>query len=154
MKILLATDGSECSEAATNAIASRPWPVGTEVRIVSVVEIPVSIAPESWILPPGYYEEIETAISKRAQTAVDEAAKRLEEAQGDRIAVTTEVVTGAPKTAIVDTAGVWGADLIVVGSHGYSGFERFLLGSVSLAVAQHARCSVEIVRCRQPEGKS
>jgi nucleotide-binding universal stress UspA family protein len=41
------------------------------------------------------------------------------------------------------------ADLIVVGSHGYRGFKRFLLGSVSQAVASHAKCSVEIVRCRQ-----
>ena len=149
MRVLLATDGSGCSDAATSAVAARPWPAGTEVRVVSVVEIPVSIAPESWILPPGYYEEIETAISKRAQEAVEDAARRLEAAHGDRVLVTKSVVTGAPKSAIVELANEWDADLIVVGSHGYSGFERFLLGSVSLAVAQHAKCSVEIARQRR-----
>jgi nucleotide-binding universal stress UspA family protein len=47
---------------------------------------------------------------------------------------------------ILDQAESWGADLIVLGSHGYSGWRRFLLGSVSHAVATHAHCSVEIVR--------
>ena len=38
------------------------------------------------------------------------------------------------------------ADLIVVGSHGHHGIERFLLGSVSEGVALHAKCSVEVIR--------
>jgi hypothetical protein len=42
-----------------------------------------------------------------------------------------------------------GADLIVVGSHGYRALERFLLGSVSQSVVSHAACSVEVVRCPQ-----
>jgi nucleotide-binding universal stress UspA family protein len=49
---------------------------------------------------------------------------------------------------ILDEAERWGADLIVVGSHGYRAWERFLLGSVSQAVVSHAKCSVEVVRCR------
>lgn len=147
MKVLLATDGSDCSRAAVESIANRPWPEGTEVRIVSVVEVPISVAPESWILPPGYYEEIEGAMRKRAQSAADQAAARLAEAHGGRIVVSHELLAGAPKSTIVDAADDWGAELIVVGSHGYTGFERFLLGSVSQAVAQHAKCSVEIVRC-------
>jgi nucleotide-binding universal stress UspA family protein len=49
---------------------------------------------------------------------------------------------------ILDEVEKWGADLIVLGSHGYRGWRRFLLGSVSHAVATHARCSVEIVRRR------
>jgi nucleotide-binding universal stress UspA family protein len=43
-------------------------------------------------------------------------------------------------------AAEWEADLIVVGSHGRRGVNRFLLGSVSEAVALHANCSVEIIR--------
>lgn len=45
------------------------------------------------------------------------------------------------------------ARLIVVGSHGHGGFERFLLGSVSQAVALHARCSVEIVRSAKSQAR-
>jgi len=56
------------------------------------------------------------------------------------------ILGGAAKSKIIDHAAKWHADLIVLGSHGYTGMERFLLGSVSDAVARHARCSVEIVR--------
>lgn len=47
---------------------------------------------------------------------------------------------------ILDCATEWRADLIVVGSHGRKGVTRFVLGSVSEAVARHAHCSVEIAR--------
>jgi Universal stress protein family len=53
-----------------------------------------------------------------------------------------------PKTIILDEATQWGADLIVLGSHGRRGAERFLMGSISEAVAMHAHCSVEVVRMK------
>ncbi|MBP6824533.1 MAG: universal stress protein [Acidobacteria bacterium] len=52
---------------------------------------------------------------------------------------------GIPKKVIVDEAEKWGADLIVLGLHGTTVIERFLIGSASLAVATPAPCSVEIV---------
>ena len=148
MKILLATDGSECSQAAAQEIAARVWPEGTTIRVVSAVEVPISIAPETWILPEGYYGEIEAAARKQAQAAADSATAVIKGAQDDKVVVETELLSGIPKHAVVDEAERWGADLVVVGSHGYSGFERFLLGSVSQSIAHHARCSVLIVRCR------
>jgi nucleotide-binding universal stress UspA family protein len=53
---------------------------------------------------------------------------------------------GHPAETIIETAKKWGSDLVALGSHGYRGFTRFLIGSVSYAVASHATCSVEIVR--------
>jgi nucleotide-binding universal stress UspA family protein len=53
---------------------------------------------------------------------------------------------GDPRSVIVDEAEEWGADMIVLGSHGYTGLKRLLLGSVAQSVAAHAHCSVEIVR--------
>ncbi|MGA3128412.1 MAG: universal stress protein [Candidatus Korobacteraceae bacterium] len=53
---------------------------------------------------------------------------------------------GDIREKIIDDASGWGADLIVVGSHGRSGIQRFLLGSMAEFVARHAKCSVEIVR--------
>jgi nucleotide-binding universal stress UspA family protein len=47
---------------------------------------------------------------------------------------------------ILDEAKTWGADLIVMGSHGRHGLDRLVMGSVAEAVASHAHCSVEVVR--------
>ena len=58
----------------------------------------------------------------------------------------TRVEVGDAREGILDCAAEWGADLIIVGSHGQRGIQRFLLGSVSEFVARHAKCSVEIVR--------
>jgi nucleotide-binding universal stress UspA family protein len=157
MRVLLATDGSECSENAAREVAGRPWPEGSEIHVVSVVEPPISVAPETWILPEGYYEEIERAAHEQGAAAVEAAARIVAEAQGDRVHVTKRLVTGVPKRALLEHAEEIGADLIVLGSHGYRAFERFLLGSVSQSVAQHAKCSVEIVRgstcAGSPEGE-
>jgi nucleotide-binding universal stress UspA family protein len=62
--------------------------------------------------------------------------------------VTGELLKGHAREAIIEEAKNWEADLIVVGSHGYQGFKRLWLGSVSQAEASHAPCSVEIVRSR------
>ena len=61
----------------------------------------------------------------------------------------TAVREGDPRSAIVDEANEWGADLIVVGSHGRTGVMRWLLGSVAHAIVGHAPCSVEVVRRRE-----
>jgi|SoiMethySBSTD1v2_1073268.scaffolds.fasta_scaffold56986_4 nucleotide-binding universal stress UspA family protein len=149
MKILLATDGSDCSKAAVDAVAERPWPEGSEVMVISAIELPYTPMTESWALPDSYFKELETVGTEQAKTAVNQAAKRLKSARGELV-IMTEVANGPAKDMILDEAEKWGADLIVLGSHGYRGWRRFLLGSVSHAVATHARCSVEIVRRRKP----
>jgi len=62
------------------------------------------------------------------------------------LSLTGETVVGRAAETIIGTAKKWDADLVALGSHSYHGFKRFLLGSVSYAVATHAPCSVEIVR--------
>jgi nucleotide-binding universal stress UspA family protein len=62
------------------------------------------------------------------------------------VRVLPQLLEGWPKEAILDEAERWGADLSVVGSHGYGTFRRFFLGSVSMTVAMNATCSVLIVR--------
>jgi nucleotide-binding universal stress UspA family protein len=145
MKVLLATDGSEHSEAAVDEIVNRHFPANSEVRVISVVALP------SFPVVPGagvsFYGEAEKPARDLARAAVEKAAVKLRESnQSDKPKVTTEVLSGSPKLAILEEAEAFGADLIVVGSHGSGAIERFLLGSVSQAVALHAKCSVEIVR--------
>jgi nucleotide-binding universal stress UspA family protein len=149
MKILLATDGSDCSNAAVDAVAERPWPKGSELKIISAIELPYTPTTETWALPESYLKDLETAGTEQAETAVNQAAKRIESARGGELVITTEILDGQAKDVILDEAERWGADLIMLGSHGYRGWRRFLLGSVSHAVATHARCSVEIVRRRR-----
>lgn len=143
-KILLATDGSECSKAAVRSVAERPWPRGTEFRILSVVD------PSAPLLKPPYFshekmEELRGKDMQRAQQAVCVAETILCGA-GLESSSTIAVPAATPKELILSEAAEWGAELIVVGSHGRRGVNRFLLGSVSEAVALHAQCSVEIIR--------
>jgi nucleotide-binding universal stress UspA family protein len=140
MKILLAIDDSKFSEAAAKSLVGQFRPQDTEVRVLHVVEpIAISEPPE---MSPGYYPELEDQLPQ-ARELVDRAAKTLA-SSGFR--VTTSVATGDARSVILDDAGEWHADLIVLGSHGRRGLERFFLGSVSEAIARHARCSVQIVR--------
>jgi nucleotide-binding universal stress UspA family protein len=78
MKILLATDGSDCSKAAVNSVAERPWPEGSEVRIVSAMEIPYAPTTETWVLPDSYYKELEKVAKEQAEAAVKYAVERIE----------------------------------------------------------------------------
>jgi nucleotide-binding universal stress UspA family protein len=145
MKILLAVDGSPFSDAAVDAVAQRPWPEGSEVDLLSVFEPPSLPTTESWALPEQYYDEMDRAAELEAKAATERASKRLR-AGPSKLQITSDVVRGNPVHIILDRAERWGSDLIVVGSHGYRGFTKLLLGSVSQAVASHAKCSVEIVR--------
>ncbi len=149
MKILLAVDGSTCSEVAVNEVARRPWPGGTQLKIISVVEPPpITAIPDTWGPPSDYYDLLEQAGKNRASVAIEKALTRLRSGVGPKLQPTTEVITGLPKEVILQEADRWEADLVVLGSHGYRNLKRLWLGSVSRAVALHAKCSVEIVRDR------
>lgn len=146
MKILLATDGSAHSKAAVEEVARRPFPPKTSVRIVSVID---RISLTRNMGPLGglseYYAEADRNAIKSAEDAIENAAKLLRK-KNILLTITTAVIEGSPKSAIIEEAEKYGVDLIVVGSHGYGAIERFMLGSVSHAVSLHAKCSVEIVR--------
>ena len=145
MKILLAIDGSPCSDAAVEEVARRPWPEGSFVKVLTAIEIPLPPTPEAWAIPLTYYEDMETALRKQGQNIVNRAIEKL---KCNKTFTTDGVlIPGAPRPVILDEAEDWGADLIVLGSHGYGALKRFLLGSVSQAVVSHAKCSVEVVRC-------
>ena len=90
------------------------------------------------------------ASQEQAEEAIQKA-KVYFTAADSQLLVHTKILTGNPRNSILDEAEEWGADLIVVGSHGYTGLKRVLIGSVSLAIASHAHCSVEIVRQRHQE---
>ena len=151
LKILLGTDGSEFSSKAAYSVANRPWPPGSQVRIISVQEllVPEAVAASSLqysIYSEGSMKEVSGVTRKRAEDAVEEARSILRSTYLAICDTPQDVPVGDPRTFLVDEAKSWEADLIVVGSHGKRGFDRPLLGNVSESVAMHAHCSVEVIR--------
>jgi nucleotide-binding universal stress UspA family protein len=151
MKILIGTDGSDCSMAAVRSVAQRPWPPNSQMRVISIVPLivpfgeTISLPVAPVYPPPNVFEAIEKQARGRAEEAVARARQILSEARIK--AVETEFLpVGDARQIILDEAKNWGADLIVVGSHGYRGIDRLMLGSVSESVAMHAHCSVEVIR--------
>jgi nucleotide-binding universal stress UspA family protein len=134
MKILLAMDDSKFSEAALQTVVKRYRRQDTEVKVLHVMEQVDLLS-----YPVGVSEDQE----RQAQELVDRAGQTLRTA-GFKVDAT--VCRGEARSSIIDFAAEWQADLIVLGSHGHSGLERLLLGSVSDAILRHAPCSVEIVR--------
>jgi nucleotide-binding universal stress UspA family protein len=151
MKILLAVDGSPCSDAAVEEVARRPWPEKSSVKVLTAFELPAPPTPEAWAIPLTYFDDMDAALRKQASNIVNGAIQTLKSKLNQNIAIDGQIAPGSPRVVILDEAEDWGADLIVVGSHGYRAWERFLLGSVSQSVVSHAKCSVEVVRCRRAQ---
>lgn len=145
MKILIAADGSPIGDAAVIEVAKRPWPPGSEVKIISVAEWPAGPGVRE-SLPSNILAEFERTARDHAEGIADRAIVAFREHESQVMPISKAVAMDSAKDAIIEEAERWGADLIVVGSHGYRGYKRFLLGSVSQAVAAQAKCSVEVVR--------
>ena len=144
-RILLAIDESKFSEAASQLLIEQVRPNETEVRVLHVVE------PLSFLVARGmggYNPALEKLEEARTKQAEDLVAKTAETLCAKGLKVSTAIGKGDPKSKILDAAEQWKAELIVLGSLGQTGLERFFMGSVSIAVARHARCSVEVVRIR------
>ena len=147
-RILLATDGSAFSEQAAKSIPVRPWPVRTEVRVLSAVELSLPPARAMFEVPMWDTEFLEAArgeAMRRAQDAVARAREILGSA-GLTVSESISVLAETPRSIILKEAADWDADLIVLGSHGRRGMDRFLVGSVSEGVAKQAHCSVDVIR--------
>jgi nucleotide-binding universal stress UspA family protein len=149
MKILLPTDGSDFSLASARAcgeIAAKE--VNVEIRVISVIE---ALTPdEPFDTDSDYYIAVQQA-SKAAADENTEVARRiiLDVAGNADIRVETKTVGGKPDKMIIREAEEWGADLIVIASHGYGFWARALLGSVTDSVVHHASCSVLIIRSKK-----
>lgn len=147
MKILLAIDGSKCSEAAAESLIKNYRPEGVEVLVFHAVET-TRLMPTTYGFGTGPvfaqdFLQIAEQWKTEGQKLVAGIAKRL---QAAGFTASTAVEEGDARELVLDRAREWKPDLILVGSHGKKGIDRFLLGSVSEAVARHATCSVQIVR--------
>jgi nucleotide-binding universal stress UspA family protein len=146
LRLVIGVDNSPYSHAAVETVSRRPWPKGTQVRLLNVVDTVMAVPVDP--LQPALQGWLEAD----DENGCDEVAKIFEpDADKLRQAGLHAEVTirkGNPTDEILEEAETWNADCILLGPKGVRGIERLLLGSVSSAVAARARCSVEIVRDR------
>jgi nucleotide-binding universal stress UspA family protein len=145
MKVLLAIDSSECSRAAVASVSKRPWTDDTHVLVITVVE-PALPEYASWHQgSAAVLNEVQKELLEKSRNLVNERVEELKK-HLPKVKIEGEVKEGKIRDVIVDTAESWKADFIVMGSHGRTGFRKFLLGSVAEGVVSRASCSVEIIK--------
>lgn len=139
--IVVGTDGSPNAEAAVKQATKIAKDGGGRLHLVSAFpgtpSFSESIASSAKRQPVNLREVAESVLG-RAEAEV--------EAQG--VEVVTHARGGDPAQVLLQVADEQDADLIVIGARGLTGFQRFLLGSVSSKLAHHAPCSLMIVRER------
>ena len=141
MKILLAIDDSDYSEQAVKEVASRPWPSNSTARVLAVLE---KVHPSVLeVITEHGVEGVAEAARKAAEKLTARAVASL---QAGGLRAEAAIRDGDPKSSIVEESKLWGASLVVVGSHGMTGIRRLLIGSVAEYVVRNAPCSVEVVR--------
>jgi nucleotide-binding universal stress UspA family protein len=138
--LIIGVDDSKGSEDVVNLVASRHWPERSEARIVNAC----------WRIPAAASEPMLNRIAgliaeekARVKKAIDNAVEKLRLA-GLRTSVVMK--EEEPKALLLNEAEGWNADCVFVGARGAGRVERFLIGSVSSAIAARAHCSVEVVR--------
>lgn len=156
MKVLLAYDGSKCSEAAIDDMVRAGLPPDTECWIISVAEVwlPPGSANGELEEPDPYLEKLVHKQRESGEKAVEEARTFANHAAArlgkmfPNWRVTAHATYGSPAWEILNKADEFAPDLIVVGSHGQSAISRFLLGSISQKVLTVAHTSVRVARGR------
>lgn len=153
VRIIVGTDGSPASDIALQAVAARHWPPRSEVKVILVNDPLSPDLLEKFIPSLGQMLEEERREEKAWVEEISNHA--IEILRSAAIKVSCEVREGDPKRELPKAAEEWGASCIFVGSAGFSNrFERFVLGSISAAVAARSHCSVEVARKSRAQAAS
>ncbi|WP_211312322.1 universal stress protein [Halarchaeum salinum] len=137
-RILVPTDGSPESEDAIDEAMEL-----AELTDATVVALYVVDTSDYSALPESKWSALQEELYAEGEEAVAAVAERGEAAG---VEVEELVVEGSPNEVILDTASEEDCDAIVMGTHGRSGVERFLLGSVTEKVVRHSEIPVLVVR--------
>ena len=144
MRVLVATDGSECAAVAVDLVAAIAWPPESTIHVVEAVASGLAVFGGPWPpLPPVDTAAFDDDIRRQAEKSLDVARAKLMAAG---LLVETSVATGRPADVIVSLAEQTSADVIVVGSRGHGTLESMLLGSVSAEVVDRAHVPVLVAR--------
>lgn len=136
--VVAATDGSAAAQRAVCHAVSQAKMHGASLRVIYVVNLHIAFR-------LGAYQQMAMdTLQEEGERAVGEAVKIAEDSGVQD--VKGVVLSGNPKQDIVAWAKEQNADLIVLGSHGYTRFGALMLGSVADYVVHNAPCSVLLVR--------
>jgi len=145
MKILVPTDFSDCTTTAQTTAIDLARRLGGEIVLLHVlVEAPLY---SEGLLRTARVQSVYDAQRKWAEGVLD---ARIAELGGQGIKASWRATVGVPFEEIVNIAAEERADMIVIGTHGRTGLNRVLLGSVAERVIRLAPCPVLTVR--RPEG--
>jgi nucleotide-binding universal stress UspA family protein len=143
MKVLIGVDESPYSQAALEFVQRISWPGVSRMIVVSALAPEASsfgaYEPASAVRAAGMVERIR----EHQRELVERCQKQLTDVG---LQAEGRVVEGDPREALIEVARREFVDLIVVGSHGRTGLQKLLMGSVASHIVSHAPCSVLVVR--------
>lgn len=146
MKVLLPISDELFGEALSRFTQKHNWPEDTEIKLISVVAPPQR--------QPGRTQEEKETLFQNEKLHFGRILSRIQTRLMKKrpdLVVAYDVLVGAPAAEILSFAKTWCPSMIVMGSHGRTGIERAILGSVSFYIASHAQCSFTVVRIPESE---
>lgn len=146
MKVLLPISDELFGEALSRFTQKHNWPEGTEIKLINV------IAPLEW--QPGRTKEEKEKVFQNERIHFGRVLSRIQtrmQRKRPDLIVSYDLLVGTPTAEILSLAENWQPSMIVMGSHGRTGLERMILGSVSFYIASHAPCSFTIVKIPDSE---
>jgi nucleotide-binding universal stress UspA family protein len=143
MKILIAVDESPHAAEALRWAARLGWPAGSEALAFSSIRSDLYVTGS--LYPPAA-QEIEQLVRAESQRVEAHLQSVLPDLVKAGLKATARVGHGDPRISILDEAKSFGADLLILGSHGRRGLAKLVLGSVATHVVTHAHCSVLVAK--------
>jgi nucleotide-binding universal stress UspA family protein len=145
--ILVPLDGSALAETAlTHAQALAPK-LGATLLLLRVANVSATImaatGPDTGMVAPELVDEVIEDEEGDAKAYLERVSQRLKDAGCQ---VSWQLVEGSPAQVIIETARKNGCDLIAMATHGRSGLERAVLGSVADAVVRESHLPVLLIR--------
>jgi nucleotide-binding universal stress UspA family protein len=144
MRVLVATDGSSAADRAIELATAMDWPIGTDIRVATVIEPVPPITAAEWAGPIATLEETYPPEADAiAETILENARQAFAHTRAE---VSCEALRGRAATRILERAREIEADLLIVGSRGHGTIASMVLGSVGAEVADLADCPVLVAR--------
>jgi len=148
-KILCPTDFSEPSYEAVKTANELALHFSAEVVLVHVIN-PIHYIPDAGPGMGSYIPIYETGMETRAKKQFSDV---VQEKLSEEVKSCTIVARGNPADEIVRTAADENADIIVIATHGLTGWRHLVFGSVAERVVQHAPCAVLTVSAKEKESE-